>query len=102
MENIQLNFLKQLIEQRQSLFNDKNYLKYQGRNQRINNYINKILPYLDRELSKDEKLYIIKYTKDQLHTFKNIPILDTTTQGTNLYNLDLNIYGNCTDYFQSV
>ena len=102
MNHIQLPYIYEIIELREKMINNDKYKKYVGRNNRMIVYLNKIKNNLGKKLDEEIKNNLIEYCKNQLHNFRNIPTLDKSEQGLNLYKLELLIYGNCCDYFQSI
>ena len=102
MNHIQISYIYEIIELREKMINNDKYKKYVGRNNRMIVYLNKIKNNLGKKLDEEIKNNLIEYCKNQLHNFRNIPTLDKSEQGLNLYKLELLIYGNCCDYFQSI
>jgi len=102
MNHIQLPYIYDIIELREKMLDNHEYKKYVGRNNRMRAYLNKIKDNLGKILDKEIKNNLIEYSKEQLHNFRNNPVLDKSEQGLNLYKLELLIYSNCCDYFQSI
>ena len=102
MNHIQLLYIYELIKLREKMLNNDKYKKYVGRNNRMVSYLNKIKCVLGKKLDKELKKKFIQFTDDHLYKFRNNLVLDKSEQGLNLYKLELLIYSNCCDYFQSI
>lgn len=83
--NIQLEMINNLIKDREQLLVNDNYSKYIGRNRRIQHFLEYIKPYLLKEPKEVQE--IIPVLLDKHKEFKNIPMIDTSKQGRDLYNL---------------
>lgn len=88
-----------LVQERAALSDDDSYAHYVGRHRRFAEFMYLYEKYIDIPAVSHEVGLMFRA---KLKEFQKTPCLDRSIRGVQLHELELDVYGHCADYFQTI